>query len=228
MDIITIPGLDMQALNSELTQLLATLGTVMLLIGIASVIYLLIDYILRSLAMARIGHRREIPLWGLAWVPGLRLIVLGGIADDHDKKTVRRRHGYTILLPVLLFIYLVAILVEFLLVKNQAAFILQALSVASDLNGVLEALRALPGVNAIILVSALAKAAGSLLTVFRTIAIYKLLESCKRKYTLLNIILYLIVPLAAPIVLIAVSGSDSDRKKKKRPRPIEEDEEIEE
>lgn len=223
MSNITIAGFDpeqfISSLQGELSILLAQLGSILVLVSLVGLIYLLIDYILRSLALARIGHRRGIPLWGLAWVPGLRLIVLGGIADDHDRKTVKRRHGFNLLLPILLFISLAAVLINIFMLRAQINTAAQI--IAADPNRALEAVTSLSGGKVRILLAVIASLASSLLVIFKYIAIYKLLESCKKKHTFLNMILYLALPLAAPFVLIAVSGSDSDKKKKKH-QPREE------
>ena len=217
---------DIQALLSELAKLLPDIikavGTALIIIGIIAVVLLIIDYILRSVAVAKVGHRRGIPLWGFAWIPGLRLITIGAIADDHDKKTIRRRHGFRILLPVLFLIFLVAVIVDYVLLKASVASFIKA--VTADPNNILQALSSCSGGKTRSIMRIIACLSGSLLTVFNNIAIYKYIESCKKTHTFADMILYLIVPFAAPIVLLAVSGSDSDkvRKKKRLPPPEEE------
>lgn len=203
-------------LQELLPVLLKTLATALLFIGIAVSIFLFIDYILRSIAIARIARRRGVALWGLAWIPGFRLITLGGIADDHDRKTVGRKHGFDVLLPVLLFICLAAFALNVYLLKSKVAE-LSAITLANE-NDIATVIKVLFSGNTPIRIARIVMLlAGSLLNVFETIAIYKLLESCKRKHTFLNMLLYLILPVARPIILIAVSGSDSDKKKKPLP-----------
>ena len=228
MNDITVFGLNPEELLPNWESLVAALIPKLIIIGVCCLIYLLIDYILRSLAYARIGHRRGIPLWGLAWIPGLRLITLGGIADDHDRKTVGRRHGFRVLLPILLLLCLGAILADIFMLRSEVNEFSQA--VLADPQNILEAFSSFSGGKLRMALITFASVVGSLLSIFRTIAIYKLLESCKRKHTFLNMILYLLIPFAAPFVLIAVSGSDSDKKKKKKhhPRPVIEYEDEEE
>lgn len=221
---------DLQKLLSELSEivgpLLAKLGAIFAIAAVIGLVVLLIDYILRSIAIARMGHRRGIPLWGLAWVPGLRLIVIGGIADYHDRKTVKRKHGFNVLLPVLLLINLIAVGLFAYLFKAQISRAVVAFSVSPESG--LQALFSSSFGKWYSLLNLIACLSATLLTVFRNIAVYKVLEACKKKHTIVNMILYLIVPFAAPIVLLAVSGSDSDKKKAKLPPPeeMQEPEEI--
>lgn len=191
----------------QLASLLAVLGIALLIAGV----FMLIGYILRSLAFARMGHRRNIPWWGLAWVPGLRLITIGQLADYHDRKTIRAKHRFSILLPVLFFLGLIAGILEASLFSTQIKTALA--SISSSPEATLTALFSQSHAFLYTALSLISTLSWTLFSAFYLIAIYKVLEACKWHLTILNMILYLIVPFAAPIVLIAISGSDSDRKR---------------
>lgn len=213
---IDTTGLDTEALAAWLeARLQADLASLVTALGIAAILgvaLLLIGYILRSLAIARIGHRRGIPCWGLAWVPGLRLITIGQIADYHDKKTLYVKHGFAVLLPVLFFLGLIAGIAETALFSAQIKTALA--SISSSPETFLTALFSQSYAAAYTALSLIAVLSGTLFTVFYYIAIYKVLESCKRRRAFLTMILYVIVPFAGAIVLLAVSGHNSDKKHK--------------
>ena len=166
-DLTKFSEADLQALltqlQEKLPEILAAISAVLIVIGIIASVILLIGYILRSAAIARIAHRRGIPLWGLAWVPGLRMITLGGIADDHDRKTIGRRHGFCVLLPVLLFIGLIAIVIDGFMFKAQFESFVKA--VTADPNSFFQSLSLLTGGKIRGLLYGLAGAAFSILSV---------------------------------------------------------------
>ena len=214
-----------RSLTEDIPAIIAAFKSVLILLGAVVGVILLIGYILRSVAIARMGHRRHVPLWGLAWVPGLRLIVTGGIADYHDRKTVRRKHGFSVLLPVLFFLWLAALTVYFCLLSANIREVFALLPDAPE--AFFAALPSLFGFSGRSVLYALAILSGGAYRIFYYIAIYKALEACKKKHVFLDMLLYLLVPFAAPIVLIAVSRHDSDRKKKQHIEPEEQEESAE-
>lgn len=75
----------------------------LIVLGVAILAFLLINYILRSVSLHKIAKRRHIKGRALAWVPVLWVYVLGAIASRHDKKAVlvKRRWGILLLVTLL-------------------------------------------------------------------------------------------------------------------------------
>lgn len=82
----------------------------------------MITYILKSIALYHIGKREGVKAYGLAWVPGLRGWVLGGIADKHDAangKEDRKFRIFNLVIAILNFAAIASVLVLSLVVARK-------------------------------------------------------------------------------------------------------------
>lgn len=186
-------GADAQAFAEQIKALLAPILTTLLLLAIPVVIYLLVAYILRSIALYKIAHRRHIAAPGLAWVPFVWKYTLGAIADRHDKRLGYKRRWRIVILVLMVISLVLGIAAR---VFTKTVF----------------------GKPALLIAYCVVMGCASLaLQTCRTICDYKLFESCKPKAAIFNMLFCVLLPIVKPFVLIAICGKDS-----KKDRVIEE------
>lgn len=204
-----MPLTDFESFIEKVGMFIVTFAKVLIIAVAAMVLYRIVNYFLRSAALARIGRRRHIKAWGLAWVPVAHFYVLGAIADDHDKKNTGHKTGLRFFLPLtLVFAWLC---------RKGAKWIAGAWlkDTAEAVKKGIEALRAyLATLNreafpVCFTLSVIGLFALTVFFVYKFICMYKLVESCRPKRVLWVMLIYMLIPFAKPFVLIFVSGGDA-------------------
>lgn len=204
-----MPLTDFESFIEKVGMFIVTFAKVLIIAVAVMVLYRIVNYFLRSAALARIGRRRHIKAWGLAWVPVAHFYVLGAIADDHDKKNTGHKTGLRFFLPLtLVFAWLC---------RKGAKWIAGARlkDTAEAVKKGIEALRAyLATLNreafpVCFTLSVIGLFALTVFFVYKFICTYKLVESCRPKRVLWVMLIYMLIPFAKPFVLIFVSGGDT-------------------
>lgn len=204
-----MPLTDFESFIEKVGMFIVTFAKILIIAVAVMVLYRIVNYFLRSAALARIGRRRHIKAWGLAWVPVAHFYVLGAIADDHDKKNTGHKTGLRFFLPLtLVFAWLC---------RKGAKWIAGARikDTAEAVKKGIEALRAyLATLNreafpVCFTLSVIGLFALTVFFVYKFICTYKLVESCRPKRVLWVMLIYMLIPFAKPFVLIFVSGGDA-------------------
>lgn len=183
---------------------LTVFALVYLIILVIALIFSIVSYVLRSISLFKIGKRRGVRLYGLAWVPVARAWVSGSIADIHDRKlghNYKWRH-FLLWFSVAVFICLVVVIAIY------ANFIIKLIAIADYLS---EAefddmfLRHIGGIYLFVIATSFIS---TVTTVFTYICMYKFFESCRPRFTMLYLILSIILPVTYPFFVFACRNWD--------------------
>lgn len=201
--------MDFDSFVEKVGHFIGTFAKIIMICIAALIVYRVVNYFLRSAALARIGRRRHIKAWGLAWVPVLYLYVFGAIADDHDKKNTGCKTGLGVFLP-LTFIFS-------WLCRKGAKWISGARlkDTARAAKQGIEAVRTyLATLNKEVFpicftLTVLWLVLRLIYVIYRYVCAYKIVESCRPKRALWVMLIYALIPFAKPFVLLFVSGGDA-------------------
>lgn len=185
--------------DEEATMILV--AVIVLIVYLALICMGLANYIMSSLALYKIGSRRQIPNSWLAWVPVGSSWLIGNIADDYDERNGIKRKWRVVLL-VLTLISIGGIVVGYIgMMVSMVRLIIASenymdYASAADLSQMIGALVFLYVV--IILAAIVAATKGFC----NAVCIYKIFESTVPEKAVKYFLLYLLVPLAGSICLL--------------------------
>ncbi len=176
---------------------------VILVIYLAVLAFLVVRYIFTSISLYKLSQARGVETPILAWIPVANTWLLGKIAEHadaaHGKKS---KWGTTLLilslLPVVFFILIYVVMF--------VSFIGTALSIgiaqnAANFGDAEAAMMAMSIFIPIFIIAFLAEMAMLANWAINSICIYKILDSCDPNNALKNLLIYYLVPFAAPFVL---------------------------
>lgn len=158
------------------------------------------SYVLTALSLQTIAKRRQIPNAWLAWIPIADYWIIGRIADDYDRRNGMNRKWGTLLL----IFSLISIVSVFVIFGFIIFFIIVA-AANSSLYGTDIASSGM--IITIILIYFILIAyilAITVLTCLCTICIFKIFESTVPEKAVKYLLLYILVPFAAPICLFKI------------------------
>lgn len=164
----------------------------------------IVSYVLRSISLFKIGKRRGVRLYGLAWVPVASSWVSGSIADIHDRKLGRDYKWRHFLLwsSVIVFVCAVAV------ISIYADLIVKMIAIADYLTEAQMDNMAIKYVSRLIPFAIVASLISAVTTVFMYICMYKFFESCRPRFTMLYLILSIIIPVTHPFFVFACRNWD--------------------
>ncbi|MBQ6826131.1 MAG: hypothetical protein IJP34_05695 [Clostridia bacterium] len=204
-------------MGSGMTESMVAMGVFALVIAIYGGIFLIagISYLLESIAFFKIGQRRLIPNSWLSFIPIANYWVVGKIVEDYDLKqqNIKRNWAKTLLIlviagPALAIVSYIALL----LTAMGMGIFADTLVDESAIIGILPIFILF---YIVFLVAVVIMSAFSILT---AICVFKIFESLKPEKAIKYILLFMIVPLAGPILLFKNRNEGYDY------LPIEEDE----
>lgn len=176
--------------------------------GVA-LIWMLANYIIRSLSLFHIAKRRGLANYGLAWVPVGYLWTVGSIADGYDSTHgVSRKWRHVLLWLTLAGSILVMVLYVSLLVGIFSVAFASAQSQLNSWNSSqppAQLFYAILGFYVGLIPLSMLYAARN---VCNWICYYKLFESCNPKKSVLLLLLSLLVPFAFPFCLLSCCKKD--------------------
>lgn len=160
---------------------------VLLVFGVAS-------YIMTSLGLYRVAKRRGIQDPWMAWIPFANEWLIGSIADEYDSHNGIKRKWRVLLLSLSIistvgFIIFYVALIVMMVIMSTSQDVLSMLGMFFGTYG------------GMLIFAMLASALGFC----RAVCIYKIFESTVPKRAVTYFVLYLLVPLAGPICLLACS-----------------------
>lgn len=178
---------------------------VVLVIYLLALAYLVVNYIFRSISLYKIAQARGVETPILAWIPVANSWLIGKIAEHADKAYGKKsKWGTTLLilglLPVVLFILMYVVM--FVSLIGSAI----SIGIAENSASLGESESAMLVISAFIPVFIVAFFAEmTILTnwAVNSICIYKILDSCDPNNSLKNLLIYFLVPFAAPFVLFS-------------------------
>lgn len=157
-------------------------------------------YVLTALSFQTIAKRRQIPNAWLAWLPVANYWIVGRIADDYDRKNGMNRKWGTLLL-----IFSIISTVSIFAVFGSLIFFVIVAAANSSLYGTDIASSGI--IITIILIYLILIAyilAITVLTCLCMICIFKIFESTVPEKAVKYLLLYILVPFAAPICLFKI------------------------
>ncbi len=168
--------------------------------------YLLITYIFKSISLYKIAKDRGIQNPILAWIPVASEWLVGKIADHADEAHGKKSKWATTLLvlsliPIVIFVLMY--IVAFMSIIGAAISIGMTESAASNMEDAQAAMIVLSVFIPIFIFAFIAEMVTLANMSVQTICVYKILDSCDPKNSLKNLLIYLLVPFAAPFVLFA-------------------------
>lgn len=158
------------------------------------------QYVLYSIGYTGIARRRGVKGAWLAWIPIARYWVIGGIADEYDRRVLGHKRCFRIILFVSAAVYIVSIfvltagffalipLIENAIDGNEFGFVTNTMQFLWCFE---------LGYFGVIY-------SGIILTALYYVAVYKIIESISPKLSLLFFLLSLFVPLFLPIWLVVM------------------------
>ncbi len=183
----------------EFAEIFAIVIIVSLVIGL---LFGLAAYIMHAIAVHHIAKRRKLAAPWLAWIPVARLWTLGAIADEFDKRSSghdRRFRIFYLVLSVLMILCFVG-------VASAAVSAIEILSSVNlrDMEDVFGAVMAIFGASSGL--SSYITYIYLLLICLESIIIFKIYDSLSPKLALIFTLLYVVVPLFAPISLLCLKN----------------------
>ena len=170
-------------------------------------VWVLVNYIIRSLSLFTIAKRRGIPNYGLAWVPVAYLWTLGSIADQYDGSRGLKRKWRHVLLWLNLSGIIVYLAVYITMIATMFSTYMHFSRVGRPALDMLN-----PAVLAAFIIMGIALVCYCLLVAAcgtcQTICTFKLYESARPTKAVLLLLLSLLVPFAAPFCLLACRNKD--------------------
>lgn len=159
--------------------------------------FLIVQYILSSLSLYKVGKKEKIANPGLAWLPVATDWVLGSIVDEYDERKGQKKN----LSKVLLILSIVAVGGTFVMfaVCYVMIFIVALGAVAGE-EIMLGSIVVFGGIFYVLVL--VMGTAASALGMLRAVCMYKIFENLAPEKTLKYFLLYLFVPLAGPICLL--------------------------
>ncbi|MBQ9941581.1 MAG: hypothetical protein IJP03_01100 [Christensenellaceae bacterium] len=170
--------------NPMLMEMMSTIFiVVMTIVGILVAVF----YVFTALGLHVMGKTRGIPKYGLAWVPGGDMWIMGRLADQYDDvvkgKNMRLRHW-------LLWLFVGMLVLSF------ANGLLSVLSLAADPDmGLLGIAEAVDAVYSLVQVA---------LSVFMYIALYKIYRSASPKNATLMTVFSILFSACMPFMLFSI------------------------
>lgn len=153
-------------------------------------------YIMNSIALHKLGSRRQIPNSWIAWIPVASSFLIGSIVDEYDERNGLKRKWRVVLLT-LEIIAIGGLIVGYIgLIVWMVAMGIQSEYVSSDVAGIMGGFIIVYAL--IIVVAIIASAKGFC----QAICIYKIFESTVPEKSVKYMLLYLLVPLAGSICLL--------------------------
>jgi len=206
-----LPSFQLPSLGATEMAALTALATVLLGICAFCLLFGLLLYILRSVSLYKIAHRRGLRLRGLAWIPLLWIYVPGSIADDYDLQVKGKKHNRRsglLILNILLCLLTVGLEVLGCLI---ARFYIEGGALARGY---------LAGDGVDFLVLALLTLVILVLAVIQIIlywvSLYKVYRSCEPDSAAPFIVLSIFFSLTVPFFLFAVRKRDLGLPKRER------------
>ena len=160
---------------------------VLLVFGIAS-------YIMTSLGLYRVAKRRGIQDPWMAWIPFASDWLLGSIADEYDNHNGIKRKWRVLLLSLSIIS-----VVGFVIFYVAFIVVMMIMATSQDFSRMLGMFLGVYG--GVLVFAMIATAQGFC----KAVCIYKVFESTVPKRAVTYFVLYLLVPLAGPICLLACS-----------------------
>lgn len=204
-------------MGSGMTESMVAMGVFALVIAIYGGIFLLvgIEYLFESIAFFKIAQRRLIPNPWLSFIPYAKYWIIGKIVEDYDLKqqNIKRNWAKTLLILVIAgpTVFIISYMGLFVTAMCMGVF---SATVANE-NAIIGILPILILFYIVLIVAALIMGALSVLT---AICVFKIFESLKPEKAIKYMLLFMIVPLAGPILLFKNRNEGYDY------LPIEEDE----
>lgn len=204
-------------IGSGMTESVMAMGVMLLVIAIYGGIFLLvgIEYLFESIAFFKIAQRRLIPNPWLSFIPYAKYWIIGKIVEDYDLKqqNIKRNWAKTLLILVIAgpTVFIISYMGLFVTAMCMGVF---SATVANE-NAIIGILPILILFYIVLIVAALIMGALSVLT---AICVFKIFESLKPEKAIKYMLLFMIVPLAGPILLFKNRNEGYDY------LPIEEDE----
>ena len=204
-------------IGSGMTESVMAMGVMLLVIAIYGGIFLLvgIEYLFESIAFFKIAQRRLIPNPWLSFIPYAKYWIIGKIVEDYDLKqqNIKRNWAKTLLILVIAgpTVFIISYMGLFVTAMCMGVF---SATVANE-NAIIGILPILILFYIVLIVAALIMGASSVLT---AICVFKIFESLKPEKAIKYMLLFMIVPLAGPILLFKNRNEGYDY------LPIEEDE----
>lgn len=185
--------------------------TIAIVVGVFLVIYLLVlaflvvNYIFRSISLYKIAQARRIETPILAWIPVANNWLVGKIAEHADEAHGKKSKWATTLLiltllPVILFILMYVVMFVLLIGTAISVGVAEG---ASGLGDTEAAMMTFSVFIPIFIVALFAEMAIMANWAVSSICVYKILESCDPENSLKNLLIYYLVPFAAPFVLFS-------------------------
>lgn len=161
-------------------------------------------YIMTSVGLQRVAKRRGISGSWMAWFPYTRDWLIGSIADEYDGRNGIKRAWRAVLLTL-------SLISTIGFWASYIAFIIWVVRLSMDEyyamglygSSAFDLVGTMLGMYAALIVFALLSSAKNLC---QLICIYKIFESTVPKRSVTYFLLYLLVPFAAPICILACSG----------------------
>lgn len=197
---------DMMALVA-LFAVLAIYGGIFLIAGIS--------YLLESIAFFKIGQRRLIPNSWLSFIPIANYWVIGKIVEDFDLKQQNIKRSWAKALLVLAIAGPALVIVSYIALFVTAMGMGLFSATIADESAIIAILPILILFYIVYIVAVVIMMAFSVLT---AVCIFKIFESLKPEKAIKYMILFMVVPLAGPILLFKNRNEGYDY------LPIEEDE----
>jgi len=163
------------------------IGVYLLIIGVC-----VADYVITSKALFEISKRRNIERPWLSWIPFIKNIIIGNLAEDYDDKN-GKKHSWRNVLFVLTAISVIGIFAFFFIVTVIAVVLGISGGIVNVILSIVLVITYIGYIFAAIAVMAL--------NVLRAICIYKIYESTVPEKSLKYMVLSLVVPLGGAICL---------------------------
>lgn len=191
--------------NEALMQMLKVIGVAVAVVAGIALLVGLVVYIFRSISLYTIAKRRGCKLYGFAWVPGLWVWTLGGIADTYDAKRGRDLKWRHVLLWISVAIIVFGDIAGALNVSQSVKEI--------QYNGNTDQLANYAGQIVVTLVKSigftgLLVALRAALKVLKWICYGKLFESCS-EHPVVLILLMILIPISLPVMLLVIRKKDA-------------------
>lgn len=216
-------------MNPYYYEMAELVGKIALVVLALYLIFLILTYVLSSISLFKVGKRRGVRLYGLAWVPVAKKWVLGELADAHDGRSgMDHKWRHVLLWQAVIVFVCCAVCTAF-----YGWIISEILSnPVMDLDDLAYVI--LDGIGswsfvirpAFILFSLLSTA----FTVCNYICVYKFYESCRPRSTVLFLLIGLIFSVTFPFFMFACRDWDNgvNIKFRKDSLPIPEQDHTEE
>lgn len=185
-------------------------------LGVVALIYLLIfayavvSYIFKSISLYKIAQRRGVESPILAWIPVASSWLTGKIAEHTDASGGKKsKWGVTLLILNLLPVAIMVLTYVIVFISVISAAFTYGVTEGVGYGGEAEGVMLIISIFVPIFIFAfLAEMATLAHYAIDSICIYKIFESCNPKTALRNLLLYLLVPFAAPFVLFSCRNMD--------------------